>query len=455
MIFLRIQSVVMTTSIFIELEIQTPLTQQVIFMSLPIIFSIVVVIATIYALIKRYETRLVLISAGLLMALVSMKPMVAFAQFDKSMTNSSLIIAICSAMGFAAAVSLTKCDVHLVALLTRPLKRLGVMLLPACMLVTSLCAVAIPSTAGLCAAVGPSMIPILIRAGFKPVIAATAIVASTMPALFNPGVSHNVFIAKIGSIEIMELIARMSPALLGISLAIIVGITLICFVYGDYKKPSATDAVAQSSTVQLADNLPKKVNVLYALAPLVPILILLTVSLATTMKLSVATAMIIGTVYALAVTRTNPADVTKTFFNGMGKGYADILGIIIAAGVFAAGLKAAGVVDLLVNALTHANEWARIGGAFGPYLMGVLTGSGDAAAFAFNEAVTPHAQDFGMTIPSLGYLAVVAGALGRTSSPLAGGVILVAGIAGVNPLDIIKRTAPIMLVMVIGAYFFV
>jgi len=89
------------------------------------------------------------------------------------------------------------------------------------------------------------------------------------------------------------------------------------------------------------------------------------------MKISVATAMIVGTIYALAVTRSNPAEVTRKFFDGMGKGYANILGIIIAAGVFAAGLKAAGVIDLLVAALTSANELARIGGAFGPYLMGV------------------------------------------------------------------------------------
>lgn len=424
-------------------------------MSIPLIISLVVVIATIYALIKRYETRLVLITSGLIMAICSLKPMVAFQQFDKSMTNGSLIIAICSAMGFAAAVSLTKCDVHLVALLTRPLRKLGVLLLPACMLVTSLCAVAIPSTAGLCAAVGPSMIPILIRAGFRPVIAATAIVASTTPALFNPGVSHNVFIAKLANIDVMTLIGNVSLPLLVLSLATIVGITAICFIYGDYKKPApGEEAVVESANPALANNLPEKVNVFYALAPLVPILILLYFSLFTTTKLSVATAMIVGTVYAIAVTRTNPAAVTKQFFNGMGKGYGDILGIIIAAGVFAAGLKAAGVVDLLVQTLTSANEWARIGGAFGPYLMGVLTGSGDAAAFAFNEAVTPHAPQFGMTIQSLGYLAVVSGAFGRLSSPLAGGLILVAGIAAVNPLEIVKRTAPIMAILLIGTYFF-
>ena len=87
--------------------------------------ALVVTIGAIAALIKRYETRLVLLSAGILMALLSLEPMTAFKQFDKSMTNATLIIAICSAMGFASVVSLTKCDVHLVALLTKPLKKLG------------------------------------------------------------------------------------------------------------------------------------------------------------------------------------------------------------------------------------------------------------------------------------------------------------------------------------------
>ena len=71
-------------------------------------------------------------------------------------------------MGFASVVSLTKCDVHLVALLTKPLKKLGLMLLPACMLVVSLISIAIPSTSGLVAAVGPTIIPLMVRAGFHP-----------------------------------------------------------------------------------------------------------------------------------------------------------------------------------------------------------------------------------------------------------------------------------------------
>ena len=125
----------------------------------------------------------------------------------------------------------------------------------------------------------------------------------------------------------------------------------------------------------------------------------------------------------------------------MGKGYANVMGIIIAAGVFAAGLRAAGLIDVCVDALKESNEYARWGGSLGPWIMGVITGSGDAATLAFNEAVTPHAESFGMTIPSLGGLAFLTGALGRTMSPLAGVTILVSGIAMVNPLEVVKRTA--------------
>ena len=410
-------------------------------MSINVAFALIVVLITIYALIKRYETRCVLLASGFAMAIFSLKPMIAFQQFDASMTRSSLIIAICSAMGFAATISLTKCDVHLVALLTKPLRRLGVLLLPACMFVTGLCAVAIPSTAGLCAAVGPSMIPILIRSGFKPAIAAAAVVCSTTPALLNPGVAHNVFVSKIANMEVMEFIGRVTSPILLFSLAIIVGLTIVCFIYRDYKKPQHQT----SESNELADNLPKKINPLYALAPLVPVVILLYVSLYTTMKMSVATAMLIGTFYALCVTRSNPAEVTKKFFDGMGSGYGSIIGLIIAAGVFAAGLRSCGVVSGFIDFLKDSSEIAKLGGSFGPYILGVMTGSGNAAAFAFCESVVPHAAEFGMKIQDLGFLTCLSATLGRVSSPLAAGVILIAGIAGTSPLEVIKRSAPVSL----------
>ena len=63
-------------------------------MSWTIWAAVVVVIAAGYGRIKRYETRLVLLVSGLVMALISLQPMMAFKLFDKSLPNGSLIIAI-------------------------------------------------------------------------------------------------------------------------------------------------------------------------------------------------------------------------------------------------------------------------------------------------------------------------------------------------------------------------
>ena len=418
--------------------------------------ALAVTACAIVALVKRAETRMVLIVAGFAMAILSLNPMEAFRQFDKSMTNAGLIISICSAMGFAAVVSLTKCDIHLVALLTKPLKKMGLLLLPLCMLVTGFVAIAIPSTAGCVAAVGPTLLPLMIRAGFRPAAAAAAVVASITPAMFNPGVAHNVMVSKIAEIEVMDFVLRYSNFTAMCAISVIVIVTALAFFYHDFGGNYETQAAKADSGngVKAAEpDLPEKPNILFAIAPMVPVALLVVVSLQMPeLKMSVATAMLIGTVYALAVTRTNPADVTKKFFDGMGRGYASILGIIIAAGVFAAGLRACGVIDLFVNYLTSANEVAKIGGSFGPYVLGVLTGSGDAATFAFNEAVTPHARSFGLEPDLLGYLAMMSAHFGRLSSPLAGGLILAAGIAGVNPLEIVKRTAPAMFVTMIVLY---
>jgi DcuC family C4-dicarboxylate transporter len=161
--------------------------------------------------------------------------------------------------------------------------------------------------------------------------------------------------------------------------------------------------------------------------------------------MGVAQAMVLGAVITLlisyAIDRTSPQEFSKSFFNGMGKAYADVMGIIIAAGVFAAGLQASGLIASFVDLLKNSNEIARWGGSLGPWFLGVITGSGDAATFAFNEAVTPHAKEFGMEVHSLGGLAFLAGALGRTSSPVAGAMMVVCGIAMANPIEVAKRTA--------------
>ena len=407
-------------------------------MTLTAWIALAVIIVTVWALIKRYETRLVLIGAGLLLCCISLDPMAALNQFAKSMTNNSLVMAICSSMGFAFAASYTKCDRSLVHYLAAPVRGLGIFLIPVCTVITFFVNIAIPSAAGCAAAVGSTLIPVMLRAGIKPAAAAAAALAGTIGSYLSPGTSHNPYVAKMANMEVMDFIGFHSTYSLMCGAILVVGVLLVCLVLRDNKGDA--NAQVDESKLQKQDDFSP--SVLKALVMLVPIAILVCGNLwVPAIKMGVAQAMVIGAICALAVGRCNPQEFSKQFFNGMGKGYADVMGIIIAAGVFAAGLRAAGLIDVCVDALKHANEYARWGGALGPWIMGVITGSGDAATLAFNEAVTPHAEAFGMSIPGLGALAFLTGALGRTMSPLAGVTILVSGIAMVSPIEVIKRTA--------------
>ena len=409
--------------------------------------AIAVIIATVWALIKRYETRLVLIAAGLFLCCLSLTPMAGLNAFGKSMTNSSLIMAICGSMGFAFTAKYTQCDRSLVHYLATPIRGLGVFLIPVCTAVTFFVNIAIPSAAGCSAAVGSTLIPVMLRAGIKPAAAAAAIFGGTIGSYLSPGTSHNAFVANMANMEVMDFINYHAPYSLMCGGILVVGIFIVCFLLGDHK--GGENAKIDESKLQKNDDF--KPNPIMALVPLVPIVILVVGNMwIPAMKMGVAQAMVIGGIVALAVTRSNPSEFTKSFFNGMGKGYADVMGIIIAAGVFAAGLNASGLIDVAVAALKESNEFARWGGSIGPWAMGVIMGSGDAATMAFNEAVTPHAASFGMTTEGLGGLAFLTGALGRTSSPLAGACIVLSGIAMVNPVEVVKRTCVPVFVAVIA-----
>ncbi|HAW44876.1 MAG TPA: C4-dicarboxylate ABC transporter [Sutterella sp.] len=407
-------------------------------MSLLSWLAVVVVILTVVALIKRWETRLVLITAGLFLCVASLAPMTGLNAFAKSMTNNSLIMAICGSMGFAFTASYTQCDRSLVHYLASPIRGLGIFLVPVCTAITFFVNIAIPSAAGCAAAVGSTLIPVMLRAGIKPAMAAAAVLGGTIGSYLSPGTSHNAMVAKMANMEVIDFIGTHTPYSFMCGGILVVGLLVVAIVLRDGHGDK--DAKVDESKLQKTDDfVPSPIK---AIIPLIPIAILVSGNIwIPAIKMGVAQAMLIGAICALVVSRTSPQEFTKQFFAGMGKGYADVMGIIIAAGVFAAGLRASGLIDSCVAFLRDSNEFARWGGSLGPWIMGVITGSGDAATIAFNEAVTPHAEAFGMSIHGLGGLAFLTGALGRTMSPLAGVTILVSGIAMVSPLEVIKRTA--------------
>ena len=400
-----------------------------------LIIGALIVVGVIYLLLKRHESRMVLIAAGILMCIIAGKPMAALDAFAKSMTNAGLITSVCSCMGFAWCMKYTGCDKHLVVAIGKVLKKMGFLLIPGATLATFVVNIAIPSAAGCSAAVGVIFIPILMAAGVHPAMAAAAVKSGTYGSMLNPGLVHNGVIAKLAGTQITDVIGNhMMATVAGVIVAAVV-LTVIAIVLKENK-----GYVPEGSVV---DDDSFSVNAIYAIMPLVPVIILLlgSTKVVPALKMGVPQAMIIGAILALAATRKSPVELTKSFFNGMGDAYANIIGIIISVGVFVAGLKALGLIKALIAWMLNSTGIVKIAATFGPFLQALISGSGDAATVAFNEAVTPHAAEFGISTMNMGSIAALGGTLGRTISPIAGATIICAGIAGVDPMEVCKRNA--------------
>ena len=404
----------------------------------------IVVIAVVYLLLKRHESRMVLIAAGILMCCIAGKPMASLDAFAKSMTNAGLITSVCSCMGFAWCMKYTGCDKHLVLAIGKVLKKMGFLLIPGATLATFVVNIAIPSAAGCSAAVGVIFIPIMMSAGIHPAMAAAAVKSGTYGSMLNPGLVHNAVIAKLANTQITTVIGNhMMATVAGVVVAAVV-LTVLSIVLKENKGYAPEGGAAVEDMT---------INPLYSLMPLIPVIILLlgSTGVVPALKMGVPHAMVIGAIISLAATRKNPVELTKNFFNGMGDAYANIIGIIISVGVFVAGLNALGLIKALINWMLNSTGIVKIAATFGPFLLALISGSGDAATVAFNEAVTPHAAEFGLQTMNMGSAAALGGTLGRTISPIAGATIICAGIAGVDPMEVCKRNAlGITLALVVG-----
>lgn len=434
------------------------------------------IVAVVALLIMKKDTKTVLIGVGLVLCVLCLKPLDGLGAFTSYMTKAGLIKAICASMGFAFVMKFTGCDHALVNLLTRPLGNIGFLLIPIVVALTYFINIAIPSAAGCSAAVGATLIPVMMAAGVKPEMAGAAVFAGTFGSVLSPGSAHNVFVADMvkahnPSYTVQDVIGVQFSSAITALIVVLIVMSITAIVCKDYtkgvnylaqKEGGANSAASNSADGSNLDAQPQKINVLYALMPLVPLVILVIggtslnqVSFLKWTKMGVAEAMLLGAILTIAVTLTNPQKITKEFFKGMGSAYAEIIGIIIAAGVFVAGLSACGAIDFVIEWLKNEQGYVKFGGTFVPFFMGIVTGSGDAASMAFNTAVTVHADALGFEQDKLGMAVAISGALGRSASPIAGACIVCAGLAMVSPIQIAKRTALGMFLSVCVIAFFI
>ena len=167
-----------------------------------------VIVVAAYLLVKQYESRLVLFGAGLVMATIAGDPMGAFKAYSKAMQEYKLFEPIITVMGFSVVMKVTECDKHLIHFLAKGLQKAGPLLIPGATMATFVVNTSLTSAAGVSAAAGAIIIPLLLSAGVHPAIAGAAVFAGSYGSMLNPGYSMNVIIVDVAKADGMAVVAN-------------------------------------------------------------------------------------------------------------------------------------------------------------------------------------------------------------------------------------------------------
>lgn len=321
-----------------------------------------IVILTFVLIVKKYEARLVLFLAGLLMCLIGGLPGDVMKAFTKAMVNNSLVPTICTVMGFSYVMRLTTCDQHLVQSISGILKRGRALLVPISFFLTWWISLAIPSASGCSAAVGSILIPTLIAAGVHPAMAAATVLAGTWGSAISPGNAHNPFVADLAGTDMMTVIINETPASVIASIACVVVMT----VYAVLRREGATEERRLAYLKEIGEEGKKEasfhVRPLLAIVPLVPLFLLILGSKQVGLlpEISVPLSMLIGVALGFLVTLQDVQEICRKFFEGMGNAYADVIGLIVCASVFTTGMTAIGLTGALTDLMEGSQAAARL-----------------------------------------------------------------------------------------------
>lgn len=430
------------------------------------LFAVVVTVIAGWAMIKRYQTHMVLLFAGLAIFLVAiclgdtnflpknMKPS-GFVGFDvidllrsigtKQSAGTGFIIM--TAGGFAAYMDKIGAARALVNLSVKPLQMLKApyLVLVGGYIVGQLLVMMIPSAAGLAMLLLVALFPILKGVGVSAAAAAAVIGTSAGMTLGPASGTANLAARTAGLDPIIYFVQCQIP----VAIPTLIAVCVAHFLVQRYYDRKNDDVYFEATEAKKSD--APEVPGWYAIFPCLPIVLMVVFSklVVASIKLNTISALMLVWILVVLVELIrlrDPKRVFKdalSFFQAMGKMFAGIVSLIICAEFFANALRVSGLIDLLINSAQGFNAGTNVMTVILAAIVGLvtfLTGSGVGAYSSFAALAPDVAAGLGGTVTSLVTPMQFASGMLRAMSPVAGVIIAVAGAAGVSPMAIVRRT---------------
>lgn len=374
------------------------------------------------------------------------------ATFKKNLAGVGLIIM--SVAGFAAYMKHINASAKLAYLANKPLGKIRnkYLVLSGTFIVGMALKIVISSYAGLLILLLACIYPVLIALGIRPITAAS--VLSLIALDYGPKDGNSINMADMVG-ERDNVVGLFLDYQLYVVVAYVVVIALLIPFYYAYMDKRDKIKGINNESVEIPEIVNPKCPTFYILLPWLPIVFLFSAYFMG-IKLDVITANFISIALVFAIEFIRHRDARKlgedmmVILRAMADIFITVVAIIIAAGIFAEGIKALGGIGIIADIVSNMGASAIILTitllSFIVYFATVIMGSGIAAFNAFGRLAPDIATKLGIHPMVLVLPIEIASCLGRAASPISGGILVLAGYTKISPIALVKRSTPLLLV---------
>lgn len=374
------------------------------------------------------------------------------ATFKKNLAGVGLIIM--SVAGFAAYMKHINASAKLAYLANKPLGKIKnkYLVLSGTFVVGMALKIVISSYAGLLILLLACIYPVLLALGIRPITAAS--VLSLIALDYGPKDGNSINMADMVG-EKDNVVGLFLDYQLYVVIAYVVVIALLIPFYYAYMDKRDKAKGINNEEVEIPEIVNPKCPTFYIFLPWLPIVFLFSAYFMG-IKLDVITANFISIALVFIIEFIRHKDAKKlgedmvVILRAMAEIFVTVVAIIVAAGIFAEGIKALGGIGIIANAVSNMGTSAIILTiallSFIVYFATVIMGSGIAAFNAFGRLAPDIATKLGIHPMVLVLPIEIASCLGRAASPISGGILVLAGYTKISPIALVKRSTPLLLV---------